>query len=146
MSDGSSAEWTLDYILEKYPEEGHQFEVAVANLYESMGFITRVTQKSNDDGIDVIVCPATAESELMKRAVQVKRYADTSVQKCEVGYLVGASIAEGVPAADLVTTSQFTKGAWDLARRVNATGAFQLTLVNGHDLVNQLNEYRVGLD
>ena len=99
LSDGR----TLEGLLALTPEE---FELLVAELFESYGHRAEVAGGSSDHGVDVIVESAQGE----KWVVQCKRYAG-SVGEPVLRDLFGTLQHEGAQRAYLVTTGSFTTQA-----------------------------------
>lgn len=106
-----------------------QFEHAVAQLYETMGYVVEVTPAVNDEGRDVI---ATRGRERLY--IECKRYAlRRTVGRPELQKLVGAlpnSSARGV----FVTTSSFSGPAREYAK------ARGVELVDGKALAGLLRK------
>ncbi|WP_435177928.1 restriction endonuclease [Halorussus sp. AFM4] len=112
----------------------YEFEQFVAELWSLQGWETEVSQQSTDQGIDVI---ATKEHPVhQKHVLQVKRYGE--------GNKVGSqavqqysSLRQQEPGTDtvvIVTTSEFTRQARELADQLN------VKLINGHDLSNLVSQ------
>jgi len=86
------------------------FENFVANLFNTMGYETEVTNKTGDYGIDVI---AKKEGEII--AIQCKKYQEGNhVSNREVQRLLGSMQLKDLKANKgiLITTSDFTKQAY----------------------------------
>lgn len=81
------------------------FEETVASVFADLGYQTRVTAYSGDDGIDVIL--DGANNELV--GVQVKRYAG-SISVEQIRALTGALLIGGYTRGIFVTTSSFQSG------------------------------------
>jgi len=92
----------------------YEFEKFVSKLFKAMGYKTRITQASNDYGIDVV-----AEKGNEKLAIQCKRYASGNpVGNRDVQRILGAMHHRNVKATHslLITTSHFTVQAREQAK------------------------------
>lgn len=117
--------------------DNYDFEHFVADLWETMGWETTVSQASVDAGIDVI-----AEKDKpypQKKVIQAKRYAEnTTVGGPDIQQY--ASLRTQVDGADsviVVTSSSFTSSAEDRAKDLN------VKLVDGDDIVDMIRHYDV---
>lgn len=110
-----------------------QFEQFVADLYTRMGYKTRVTQQSRDQGIDVIAQQATAMG-METVIIQCKHYPSGTVGEPDVRNLLGAwQEYRQAQRAVLVTSGRFSAGAIALA------GKHQIKLIDQQELL-QLDE------
>lgn len=132
----------LTRLQEREPEF---FEEAVVDLLLKMGYggahgRGQVTKFTRDGGIDGVIDQDALG--LNKVYIQAKRYAlNNSVQRPEVQSFAGAlrGKAEG---GVFITTGRFTKGAQEY---VSMTPA-RIILVDGHQLVTLMIQYRVGVE
>lgn len=94
---------------------GREFEIFIAELFRKMGYETKVTPESNDQGIDVIA---------------TKRETSIAIQaKCYSGVVGNHAIMEAVAGKNyynadkcmVITNSTFTKSAKELAQKNNVT-------------------------
>jgi hypothetical protein len=114
-------------LLNQSPSE---FEHFVAEVWDSMGWDTQVTTASNDDGIDVIATKSGIHQE--KAAIQAKKYAPSNkigqpdIQQYDTLRRQDSSVDVVV----VVTTSEFSKKAKELAERLN------VKTVNGSAIAN----------
>ncbi len=83
-----------------------EFEIETAKLLERDGFNAKVTQYSQDGGIDIL---ATRDN--VKLAVQCKHYQTSKVAPKEIRALAGSMQIEGATAGLMVCSGGFTKGA-----------------------------------
>lgn len=117
--------------------DNYDFEHFVADLWETMGWETAVSQASVDAGIDVIAEKDTPYPQ--KKVIQAKRYAEaTTVGGPDIQQY--ASLRTQVDGADsviIVTSSSFTSSAEDRAEELN------VKLVDGDDLVEMVRRYDV---
>lgn len=109
--------------------DGYEFEEFVANLFEEMGYDTRVTKKSGDQGVDVI-----AESPFETLAIQAKNLS-SKVSNSAVQEIVAARNPSEADKAMVVTTSSFTRSAKQLAKNNN------VRLVDREELLDLVDEY-----
>jgi restriction system protein len=94
-----------------------KFEEVVASVYKSLGYRTRVTARSGDDGIDVVL--DGPDNSVI--GVQVKRYKD-KINVDQIRAFVGALCIEGLTQGIFVTTSSFQSGADRTVRRASLGG------------------------
>ena len=114
-----------------------QFEQAVAALFRSDGYAATVSGGANDRGIDIYL-----EKEGQKAVVQCKRYKQ-KISPMQIRDFIGAMNGAGVEVGYFVTTSGFTKAAYEAAKR----SSYRVRLVNGRELgqwQNQLQAYVTG--
>jgi cell division GTPase FtsZ len=124
------ATWKKEDLLSISAEE---FENLIAELYRSVGDNSKVTQKSHDGGVDVIVDqqPGT------RLVVQVKQYQlGSSVGRPTVQQTIGVREAQNASVAVVVSSSHFSQPAMELAD----TSGDSIRLISGKDLIDSLNE------
>ena len=101
------------------------FERFVAQIWEQMGWNTRVTSASNDDGIDVVATKSGIHQE--KAVIQAKRYSPSNkigqpdIQQYDTLRRQDSSVDVVV----VVTTGEFSNKAKNLAEQLN------VKIVNG---------------
>lgn len=99
-----------DYLAAKYDARFHidpwRFEEVVASVYEDFGYHTRVTARSSDGGIDVIL--DGPENSVI--GIQVKRYRD-KINVEQIRAFTGALFLKGIAQGVFITTSSFQTGA-----------------------------------
>ncbi|HYR09025.1 MAG TPA: restriction endonuclease [Longimicrobium sp.] len=105
-----SIEEIRSYLAAKYDTRFHvdpwKFEETVASVYRDLGYRTRVTARSGDDGIDVVLDgPDDAPI-----GVQVKRYRNR-IDVEQIRAFAGALYINGITRGVFVTTSSFQSGA-----------------------------------
>lgn len=88
---------------------GYEFEEFVSILFSKMGFSTKITKSSGDQGIDII-----AEKNNTSFGIQAKRYTG-SVGNSSVQETVAGLNHYGLKKGIVLTTSYFTKSAIQLA-------------------------------
>lgn len=111
----------------------YDFEKFIAKLFEAMGYETRVTQASNDYGIDVV-----AKKENENIAIQCKRYAPGNpIGNRDVQRLLGAMQLKDIKAnhSIIITTSHFTVQAREQANEC------AIELWDRHDLEKMVRKY-----
>jgi len=104
------------YLAAKYDArfaiDPWKFEEVVASVYQDLGYNARVTARSGDDGIDVIL-DGPDDSVI---GIQVKRYSGRiSVE--QIRSLAGALLLNGITRGVFVTTSTFQSGAHTTVER-----------------------------
>jgi restriction system protein len=127
----------LQRLLEMPADE---FEKLVALLLTAMGFEdVTVTPYSGDKGIDVKATLVVGESIRTRMAVQVKKWKN-NVQAPVVQQVRGSlsTHEQGL----IITTSDFSKGAYEEASIVDKT---PVALMNGEQLVDLLTENNIGV-
>lgn len=110
----------LEDVLEQLRGlSAEEFEYAVADVWDAMGWDVRVTQASNDYGVDVIAERFDPVHE--KHVIQAKRYAaDTTLGGPEVRQYAG--LFRQIPDADavvIVTSGGFSTQAREIASDTN---------------------------
>jgi restriction system protein len=134
------AETTRDFISKtiKTDFKGYPFEQLVAELFRAMGYRVQVTQKSKDDGVDVIACrdPLGVEPPILK--IQAK--AQDSNAGADVVKAFYASIHER-DVGVFVTTAGFTAAAQEFARMRG-----NLRLIDGVELVDLIQDHYEAFD
>lgn len=110
----------------------YSFEKLVARLFTSKGYRTEVTQGSGDMGVDVV---ASNSSETI--AIQVKKWRG-NVGGPDVHKTLGSMVSHRATRALVVTTSDFTNQAYDIAR-----GGSPVELWNGQRLANEFREHLI---
>jgi HJR/Mrr/RecB family endonuclease len=113
--------------------DGYQFEKRLKYLFEDLGYKVDTTPKSGDQGVDLII-----QKENKRIAIQAKRYGisnkvgNSAIQEVHTG-----KDYYGCSEAWVVTTSYFTKSAFDLAQRVKVDLIHRKKLI---DLLIEQNE------
>lgn len=135
----------LDTILSKTPRE---FEVLVVQLLQKMGYggeiedAGLVTQYVNDKGIDGII-----KEDVLgfgKINIQAKRYKlDNKVPREDVQKFVGALAVAQTDKGVFITTSDFTKGAYEYVASLNASS--KIVLINGNKLAKYMYDFNLGM-
>ena len=135
----------LDTILSKNPRE---FEKLVVQLLQKMGYGGEVkdsgltTQYSNDKGIDGII-----KEDILgfgRINIQAKRYAiDNKVPREDIQKFVGALAVAQSDKGVFITTSDFTKGAYEYAESLNFST--KIVLINGEELAEHIYNYNIGM-
>jgi len=111
--------------------DSDDFEYLVAEIWSAMGYDTQVTQGGADRGIDVI---ATNDSE--KVLIQAKRYSSgNKVGVSKIREYSALYQQEGATDVVVVTTSEFTSNASELAPTIG------VTTVNGDELMEMISDY-----
>lgn len=132
----------LNEILEMDP---YKFESLVVDLLIKMGygklqFNSKVTKKSNDEGIDGIVTADKLGFDSIY--IQAKRYKNNSIGRPEIQKFVGALAGQGAQKGIFITTSNFTKEAIEFTEK---TLSYKIVLIDGHKLSDLMIEYDLGV-
>lgn len=88
---------------------GYQFEEALCNIFEKLGYNTEITSKSHDQGADLII-----SQDDTKIVVQAKYY-QGKVSNGAIQEIVAAKAYYGADGAMVVTTGSYTHSAIELA-------------------------------
>jgi restriction system protein len=102
--------------------EGSEFEDFLRQIFELLGYSVRLTRATGDNGVDLIITKHG-----VRIAVQAKRYG-TNVSNGAVQEVHTGMAFYDCHYCAVVTNSQFTKQALELARKINCV------LVSGSDL------------
>jgi restriction system protein len=138
------AEVAEDLLTRLHDKDPAFFEQAVVDLLVAMGYggadgRARVTQQSNDGGIDGIIDQDPLG--LNRVYIQAKRYArDNSVGRPEVQGFVGA-LSGKANVGVFITTGRFSAGARDYASSVPT----RIILIDGARLADLMIKYEVGV-
>lgn len=131
----SSAQYqspTHEYLRQRLQQmDPEAFEVFVSDVWDELGWHTRVVGKPGDRGIDVIAVNGDE-----KQLIQAKRYGpSTTVGSPEVQQYASLRLQEdGVDQVAIVTTGTFSRQARELAPDV------EVMLVNGTQLIEMIEE------
>ncbi len=135
----------IDTILSKNPRE---FEKLVVQLLQKMGYggqiknSGQVTQYSNDKGIDGII-----REDILgfgRINIQAKRYAiENKVPREDIQKFVGALAVAQSDKGVFITTSDFTKGAYEYAQSLNFST--KIVLINGDKLAEYIYNHNLGV-
>lgn len=127
----------LNQILQMSPKA---FELLVVKLLEAMGYGDgTITAYTNDDGIDGVI--NEDKLGLDKIFLQAKRWkTDETVGAPEVQKFIGAIISHGGTKGVFVTTSKFSKKAYELS-----TASIKFILIDGQRLANLMIQYDLGV-
>lgn len=135
----------IDTILSKNPRE---FEKLVVVLLQRMGYggeiknSGQVTQYSNDKGIDGIIREDVLGFGRIN--IQAKRYAiDNKVPREDIQKFVGALAVAQSDKGVFITTSDFTKGAYEYSESLNSST--KIVLINGEKLAEYIYNFNLGV-
>jgi restriction system protein len=133
----------LDRIRELSPSF---FERLVVDLIVSMGYggsrdsVVQRLGKSGDEGIDGVVNEDPLGLDVVY--IQAKRYAaDNSIGRERIQQFAGALVGQGASKGVFVTTSFFSRGAFEYAQRVPQ----RIILIDGAELTRLMIRYGVGV-
>jgi len=111
-------------VLHRYPEMLHEvaprlFERLIAKLLERMGFLIELTAYQKDGGRDIIAVRHNALGDLDRYLIECKRYAPEKRVGVEiVRSLIGIRDLDPATRYCVVTTSQFTRGAREIEKKL----------------------------
>jgi len=135
----------IDTILSKTPRD---FERLVVQLLQKMGYGGEiensglVTQYSNDKGIDGVI-----KEDILgfgRINIQAKRYSiDNNVPREDIQKFVGALAVAQSDKGVFITTSDFTKGAYEYTESLNSST--KIVLINGTKLAEYIYNYNLGM-
>ncbi|MCL2171372.1 MAG: restriction endonuclease [Defluviitaleaceae bacterium] len=92
---------------------GTEFEILISVLFEKMGYLTEITKKSGDQGIDVI-----ARNDILSIGIQAKCYSGT-VSNSAIQEVVAGLRFHKCDKGMVITNRHFTKSARELAEANN---------------------------
>jgi restriction system protein len=99
-------------------------ERLVASVFREHGYVTTVTGRSGDGGIDILLLDKSDKSRI---GVQVKRY-KASIEAEQIQAFAGALLLNGLQRGVFVTTSRYRSGAARAAKRLGALQPFGLSI------------------
>lgn len=122
--------WSTETLKKMDP---YDFELLIGDLFESMGYSTKVTPRSRDFGVDILI---KLEHFGLSHSwiVQAKKY-NGGVGVREIREYGSLRVRDNVDGVIIVTTGYFTKEAIEEANRYN------VKLINGDILAGMLNRY-----
>jgi len=123
---------THEYLRQRLQQmDPEAFECFVSDVWEYLGWQTRVVGKPGDRGIDVVAVDGEE-----KQLIQAKRYGpSTTVGSPEVQQYASLRIQEdNVNQVTIVTTGEFSQQARDLAPELD------VIVVNGQHLIEMIDE------
>jgi hypothetical protein len=95
-----------------------EFEEMIAELLDKQGFKVELTQKTKDNGYDIIALMNVRMHNPLKFLVECKRYTNRKVGVDVIRSFKEVIDIEKANRGIIVTTSYFTKGAWDKQREI----------------------------
>lgn len=117
----SSLQEVRNYIVAHYHKRlqihPRVFEETVASVFRDLGYHSRVTAYSGDEGIDVVLDGPEDET----IGIQVKRYKN-AIKVEQIRSLAGALLLKGHTSGVFVTTSSFQRGAHRAAEAAAVKG------------------------
>jgi hypothetical protein len=116
----------------RFSVDPSNFERVVASVYSDLGFTTRVTGRTGDNGIDVVL----EGPDNRKIGVQVKRYMH-SITVEQIREFVGALVINDLTKGVYVTTSTFQRGAQATVDKAACRG-HAIELVDGNRFLQAL--------
>lgn len=127
-------------VSDLYALTSSRFEELVAQVYRDLGYHVRLTQKSRDGGYDLILLEGSGARQTI---VECKRYGlKKPITVGIVREVLGVQLALGVPKAQIVASTYFTKPAVRAAKKVSAGhSGYELELVDIQRLTEMLGVY-----
>jgi restriction system protein len=135
----------IDTILSKSPRE---FEKLVVQLLQKMGYGGEiqdsglVTQYTNDKGIDGVI-----KEDILgfgRIHIQAKRFdINNNISREDIQRFVGALAVAQSDKGVFITTSDFSKGAYEYVASLNSTA--KIVLINGTKLAEYIYDYNLGM-
>lgn len=133
-------------ILEKLKSmDEYVFEGKIRLLLKAMGYgeikeDTSANKKSGDEGLDGIIKEDKLGFDII--GIQAKRFSDVTVGRKELQSFVGALAGQGATKGVFVTTSKFSSGAVEYAKKNLAQ---KIVLIDGERLAELMIEYDLGV-
>jgi restriction system protein len=126
--------WDWDDLYEI--EDDSEFEELLADLWEQMGYETRRTSATGDDGADVVAIKnGIVRSNVQKIVIEAKyRTGENAVGSGVVRGMPGAKAMYDADISIVVTSNIFTGDAKRTAEELG------VELVNGKELIKRLNQ------
>ncbi len=134
-----------DMILEKLRTmDSTRFEYIVKDFMEEMKYGEgKVTQRSNDGGIDVII--NEDELGLSKIYLQAKRYATgNNIGRPALQEFSGAMDSYSTAKGVFITTSSFVKTAVEYVESIKSSGKI-IILIDGQQLAELMMKHNIGV-
>lgn len=127
FSNNGSIQGIIDY----YEEKPTNFEKLCAEIFNRMGYDSKVTSQTNDGGYDILLSKNN-----WSYIVECKCYSlRNKVGRPAIQKLVGANNVLSADGMIFITTSDFTENA------ITYAGETGVELINGYDLLCLLDEY-----
>jgi restriction system protein len=121
------------------------FERLVVELLVKMGYggsrkdAGEAIGKSGDEGIDGIIKEDRLGLDVIY--IQAKRWEKNTVTPAEIQQFVGALHGKNANKGVFITTSTFSKKAWEYAEKVGT----KIILIDGHQLAQLMIDFNVGV-
>ena len=123
---------TIEELIWEYEQNPTDFEHYIANLYNCLGFKTKVSPPTNDRGKDIEMCKNN-----LKYVVEVKLYStQNKIGREKIQKLHSAMIDSDAHKAIFVTTSDFTFTAVENAKK------HRIELVNSRKLLSIMKDVK----
>jgi hypothetical protein len=118
---------------------GREFEKVLRRIFEGYGYEVQLTATTRDGGVD-LVCLARLGSVPIKVAIEAKRYRpDRPISVSLVRQFVGANKQWMANKLVYVTTSRYTKPAWDFFREPTVSSLLELKALP--DIIKWANDF-----
>lgn len=126
-----SQKTSIQEIINYYKQKPTDFEKICAELYNKMGYMSKVTSPTNDGGYDIIVSRGNTNA-----IIECKCYSiDNKIGRPAIQKLVGANSIVRATRMIFITTSEFSASAITYAKQTN------VELIDGNDLLELLRKY-----
>jgi restriction system protein len=109
-----------------YNLNGYDFEREVAIVFTSLGFNAKITPKSNDGGVDIILKMGNKTTYVQCKAFK------SNVGVAVVRELYGVMQSDNIKSGIVVTLNGFSQGAIDFAEGKN------IELITAKDLISMI--------
>lgn len=119
----------IQKIINYYSEKPTDFEKLCADLFESLGYTTKLTPATNDGGYDILLNKKTEKTIVECKCYSIKH----KIGRPNIQKLVGANEIILADKMIFITTSDFSIAANSYAEKVG------VELINGDKLINLLN-------
>lgn len=133
----------LEEVMRQTP---YFFENLVIKLLQKIGYGSftdsgKVTQKSNDEGIDGIINQDKLGFDSIY--IQAKKWdKDSTVSRPEVQKFIGALAGQGANKGLFITTAKFSDGAKEYSQKQHIA---KIVLIDGMELAKLMIEYNLGV-
>ena len=114
-----------------------EFEDFVALVFESAGFAVEKVSPRPKNNVDLVLHEGTLTGRIVAR-IEVRRYSTAHIIRARVHQFYGALVQKGTAPGYIVTTSDFTKPAYEAADAFKG----KVTLINGERFLRYIRYVR----
>ena len=137
-SSGIAIDTLRQYLIPKFENrfriDPRKLEEIVEDVFKDFGFRTKLTPYTKDDGIDIFLLGDNRERTI---GIQVKRNKQ-KIEVHEIREFTGTLWLGGLTKGVFITTSEFTKGAINTARKSTLKG-IEIELMDADSLFSSLD-------